>query len=957
MLAICHTFYSLQTGVRSPDDWARAAAERGYSALAVADCGGLYGAVHFQRAVQAAGLQPIIGVRLGPDADSTCLALATSDEGYRQLCRMITARHLAPHGGWPALLAGGGDQVLFLSHTPGLLARLRDWVPSGNLYALPAAPRPGASLWDGVAPAGCPAPLPDAWLIDEADRAAFDDLARLRQICGVRNSISTAHPGAVLPDARQWREAFPDDAAAREIAERCRFTFQLGRPLLPRIHVPAGQTAQSHLAGLCRERLDCLYDGALRPRAADRLAGELAVITATGFADYFLYVHEIVAFALQRRIPVEVRGSAASSIVSYLLGFTHCCPLAHDLYFERFMNPGRRDCPDIDVDIADNRRDEVIRFCYQRWGEDRVAMIATLATYQARGALRDAGRLHGYPPATVSAIIEGRRDEPPESPLFRTAARLTGLPRHVGVHCGGLVITPGPLTDSAPLQRAAKGVVIIQYEKDQAEAAGLVKMDLLGNSALSVIDEGLGHLRARGVELSEPGPPYDYKVNRLFANGDTLGVYQCESPGMRQLCRALRPATPKQVAAALSLIRPGPAAAGMKEAFIKRQRGLEPVTYLHPRMADFLGPTHGVMLYQEDVMKVAVNVAGYSLGDADGLRRAVKGRGTDFLARERHRFVFEKAAAAGVCEATAEAIWEQVSRFASYSYCKAHAAVYGRLAWLTARLKAHHPKEFYAAICNGHKSMYPLRVFVWDAIRHGIPVQSPEINRSEVRWQPGPDGIRAGLGLIRGLRQAVCHDIVNARRQGSFRDLADLRCRVAFQGAELEHLILAGACRSLGRREELLVECRTGGRGRRQPALLPEPAPALPPLEQAEWELMGIPFSRYPLDPGAAAGFCQACDMKAHINREVVMLGFLDAVKHTLADGDGHEAAAGGEPREMSFVTLEDASGIFEGVLFPPEHRRFGPLFRTVGPYRLRGVVREQWDSLTLHVEAADREA
>jgi DNA polymerase III alpha subunit len=576
-------------------------------------------------------------------------------------------------------------------------------------------------------------------------------------------------------------------------------------------------------------------------------------------------------------------------------------------------------------------------------------MVSTVQFYRARGALRDAARLLGLPPERLRRLEE-EGDPCPE--LFRIAALLTGKPRHLGVHCGGLLITPCPITDVTPLARAAKGILISHFEKDQAEAIGLVKMDLLGNSALTVIDEARSWLEAGGLELREPGPAYDYKVKRLFATGDTLGVYQCESPGMRQLCRAIAPGTPKETAAAISLIRPGPAAAGMKDAFIRRRLGLDPVTYLHPAMAEFLADTWGVMLYQEDVMKVAVHLAGYTMADADLLRRAVsKDRAGDTFQQERHRFIFRKSSEAGLPVAQAEAIWEAVSRFASYSYCKAHATVYARLAWLTARLKAHHPREFYAAVLNSHKSMYPPRVFAWDALRHGLPVMPPDINRSERRWIPTPYGLLAGLGIVRGLsRRTVTALLAERTVQGPFRDLSDLLCRVPFQAGEAEALILVGACSGWGRREELYGELKTrDGRGAQEALFKGLTVERLPPLVASQLALTGIPFGVHPTELLAGEGLCRAADMPRFVQRQVAMIGLLDAVKHTPA-----AAGDGAEERLMSFVTLEDATGVYDAVLFPDTHQRLGGLFCHAGPYRLYGQVIEQWGTFSLDLREAE---
>jgi len=956
MLAICHSHYSLQAGVISPKAWVRAAAERGYTALALADVEGLYGAVEFAKAARDHGLRPVVGVLLEWTPGRWYTALVRNEAGYRQLCRLLTARHTWPEFRFgDAVAQGGMDGLVFLARGPEVVAGLAEVVPAGSLYSLgPGEDGAGGRqplLWGTVTARVPTAFIPDAWFLEDTDREAFDSLSRLRRTGGRYPDLEAIHPGTVLPTACAWTTAWTDRRGAEAVEAACTFEFTFGKTLLPRLELPSGTPSEKHLRDLCWEGLQQRYPATSprRRQAIERLETEFHVVVTNGFADYFLYVNEIVRFAREREIPYGVRGSAASCILSYLLEFTRCCPLEHNLYFERFMNPGRRDCPDIDLDLADTRRDEVVEFCYRRWGADHVAMVATVQFYRARGALRDAARLLGIPPERFRRIDE-EGEACPE--LFRTAALLTGKPRHLGVHCGGLLITPCPITDVTPLTRAAKGILISHFDKDQAEAIGLVKMDLLGNSALTVIDEAKSWLATAGMELREPGPAYDYKVRRLFAAGDTLGVYQCESPGMRQLCRAIAPTTPKETAAAISLIRPGPSAAGMKDAFIRRRLGLDPVTYLHPAMAEFLADTWGVMLYQEDVMKVAVHLAGYTMADADRLRRAVsKDRAGDTFQNERHRFIFTQSSAAGMPAAQAEAIWEAVSRFASYSYCKAHATVYARLAWLTARLKAHHPREFYAAVLNRHKSMYPPRVFAWDALRHGIPVLPPDINRSGRLWVPSPHGLLAGLGLVRGLSSRTLVALLAERTaHGPFRDLRDLLCRVSFLAGEAEALILVGACSGWGRREALyggLKAC--DGHGRQETLFIGRDLDRLPPLSASQLALTGIPFGIHPTDLLSPAGVCRAVDMPRYIQREVAMIGLLDAVKHTPVGGSD-----GPEERLMSFVTLEDATGLYDAVLFPDTHQRLASLFSHAGPYRLRGRVIEQWGTFSLDLQEAE---
>ena len=953
MLAVCHTYYSLQAGVVSPKQWARRAAEFGYTHLVVADLNGLYGAVRFQNAVLEAGLQPLIGALVRPDPSLWAVAVVQTEAGYRRLCRLLSAIHLEADFSLPdSLSADPPEGVAFLTRSSRTLALLAPTVGPDRLFRLPGGEGGELPLWE--APSNLSAtpllPVPDSWFLEPDDPETLGWLCELRKRAGgVPLPEVARHPGAVLPPAAEWRRAHPDpDKRVAVFANGCAFRMPTGRrPMVPKLDPSEAADPPGRLRELCRAAVETHYSpGSPRQRALRRLDHELGVVVEQGFADYFLYVHNIIGFAHREQIPVGVRGSAASSLVSYLLGFTQCCPIEHELLFERFMNPARTDCPDIDIDIADNRRDEVIAYCYRRWGEDHVAMVATLSTYRTRGAVHDAARLLDIPSREVQGYLDHGRAVRKQAELSRIAARLVGLPRHAGVHCGGLLITPCALTDAVPLFRSSKGLVATHFEKDQAEDLGLVKMDLLGNSALSVIDEAVRLVGDRGLEFRESGPKYDYKVNRLFSTGDTLGVYQCESPGMRQLCRALEPTSQQEASIALSLIRPGPAAAGMKEVYIRRKRGLEPTTHLHTRMQDFLGKTYGVMLYQEDVMNVAVHVAGYSFADADRLRRVMStSRGTRPFTDEKHRFVFQKAGHSGVDRPTAEKIWEHVARFASYSYCKAHATVYGRLAWRTARLKAHHPKEFFTAALNCQKSMYPKRVMVWDAIRHGVPVLPVDIRLSGKRWHSTRYGIRAGFDLVKGLHNRTTDRILRERSRHAFEGMRDFCRRVNPVEADLESLLALGAFRGFGSREAVLQEWREFAGGHTQGHLFQLPAENLPALLDTELALTGIPFSTHPLQ-GLPPGVCPAQDIGKHIGRRVSMIGILDAVKELQTRKHDDQP---GDP--MTFVTLEDATGLFEAVFFPETHARFAGRFTTAGPYRLDGRVTESWGSASLEVE------
>ena len=518
-----------------------------------------------------------------------------------------------------------------------------------------------------------------------------------------------------------------------------------------------------------------------------RLARELEVIDRLGFTDYFVVVGEICRHAHRRGIPTVGRGSGASSIVTYLLGITNVDPLRYRLYFERFLHDQRRDLPDLDIDLCWRRRDDVIQHVYETYGADHVAMISTHNTFGARGAFRDAARAHGMAPDTVdrsSRLIPRNgeaplarllapsprgRDVPLEEPRFQrllaAADRLIGLPRHLGIHPGGIVITDRPLDHYVPLEEATKGIVVTQYEMHAVEAVGLVKIDLLGNRAISVISETVELVRAGGGPVIDPAaiPDGDGATARLMRQGDTLGVFQLESPGMRNLLRQLETRDLDGAIAALSLIRPGPAGSGMKERFIRRARGLEPVEFLDPRLAEPLGDTYGVMLYEEDVMAVSAALAGLSLADGDMLRRAVAGIESPEDEEALRRVFVARAERNDTSPAVAAQAWSEIRRFAAYAFCKAHASGYGVLAWQGSWLKAHHPAAFAVAILNNHTAMYDQRVHLEDARRHGVEIRLPCVNRSGAEFTLESEGAGPGRRHPRRTRPGARADRGHAR--------------------------------------------------------------------------------------------------------------------------------------------------------------------------------------------------
>jgi DNA-directed DNA polymerase III PolC len=608
-----------------------------------------------------------------------------------------------------------------------------------------------------------------------------------------------------FPDHPEWLEA------TLEIAGRCNLQLELGKLILPECSVPEGETPDSYLQRLC-------FDGArkryplLKPEVSSRLTHELKVIEKRKLAPYFLLVWDIVEEARRRGIPAVARGSAASSMVTYCLGISRVCPLRWGLYFERFLNEQRGDCPDIDIDICGARRDELLDYVYEHWGAEhvapggrqapRVAMIGSFITMHARLAVREVAKVFGVPPGEVDRftkrlphrpvreILQAIRGLPechdlpindePWKTILQVALRLDDAPRHMGIHPCGTVISARPLNRLTPLERATKGIVVTQYDMNAIEALGLIKMDLLGQRGFTTMSLALDNiertLRPVGAGLAPPAsrassvapdgmtpcpkpreidfdaiPENDPATCDVIATGRTMGVFQIESPAMRGLLRMMKARTMEEVAQALALIRPGAAEYGSKELFIKRLRGEEEVEYPHPALESILGDTRGVCIFQEQVMQISQAAGEMSLAEADLVRRAsAKFSGRSDRERLRGKFL-QAAGMMALTEQQREETWMMVEKFAGFGFCKAHAATYADISYRMAYLKTHHPAEFLAAMCSAGAGFYHVSAYVEEAKRWGITARLPSVNHSRMEYsaETAEDGKRAlRVGLM-----------------------------------------------------------------------------------------------------------------------------------------------------------------------------------------------------------------
>jgi DNA-directed DNA polymerase III PolC len=902
----CHSHYSFLRGVASPEEIIAAAVEQKMPAVALTDTNGLYAAVSFYQVAKKASIKPIVGAALdvewsqdrreiprfarndGNKPSATLVLLAGDMEGYSNLCQLVTLRHLgttklaqnpaaaeidgrpvtlqelAEHSrGVIALCSATSHESLVTNHQSPVtnhFSQLKE-IFGDRLYIEVQHLSPGGGrVLRGAERIGRELGVP----LVATNNVHFllpEEHLHHRAVNAIRTGglLTTVAPPEIttgeawFKPAVEMQKLFPDHPellqTTMEIAERCHLQLELGKLIFPEFTVPEGETPDSYLQKLSLEGALKRYHS-LTPEVRSRLTRELEVIRKWSLAPYFLLVSDIVEEARRRGIPAVARGSAASSIVTYCLGISCVCPLRWGLYFERFLNEQRGDCPDIDIDICGARRDELLDYVYERWGAEHVAMIASFITMHARLAVREVAKVFGVPPGEVDrftkrlphrpvreilSAIHGLpecRDLPvndePWKTILQVALRLDDAPRHLGIHPCGTVISARPLNRLTPLERATKGIVVTQYDMNAVEALGLIKMDLLGQRGFTTMSLALDNiertLRAVGAGLAPPAadasnvapdgvtpcpkpreidfdaiPENDPATCNVIADGRTMGVFQIESPAMRGLLRTMKARTLEEVAQALALIRPGAAEYGSKELFLKRLRKQEEIKYAHPALKKILGDSQGVCIFQEQVMQISQALGSMSLAEADLVRRAsakFSGRSD----RDRLRGKFLKAAGMmGLTSQQREETWMMVEKFAGFGFCKAHAATYADISYRMAYLKTHHPAEFLAAMCSAGAGFYHVSAYVEEAKRWGIAVRLPSVNHSRMEYtaEDGVDGkraLRVGLMQVKGLRMETITAILRARGEGGvFQSLEDFLRRVPVERDEIESLIKCGA--------------------------------------------------------------------------------------------------------------------------------------------------------------------
>jgi error-prone DNA polymerase len=987
-----HSYYSLMWGTCSPEKICAVAKKRGYRRLAITDTNNLYGLWPFLKSCKRENLTPIVGAELtDPETGYRAVCLVKNDQGYRNLCRILTRRHIDAVFDLKSVILTHARGLVILTQHPELLTR---WHDAGLAVAAAVSGKP-----DGVAfrlrktsrYLGIPMLFtPGSFFTDPDD---FKTHRTLRAI-DLSTSLSrltledTTSPDAWLATASEYARRFaiwPDVLRATEaVAEQLTFTGPCHGLVMPPWTDTQSSGADQALRTAAYMGARKRYGDDLSETVVDRLEQELRIIKEMGFSSYFLVVQDIVS----RSPRICGRGSGAASLVAYSLRITNVCPIKHNLYFERFLNPGRSDPPDIDIDFAWDERDEVLQSVLDQY-KGHAALICNHVTFRPRMAIREVAKVFGLIEREINRVTKRlpwfwRKDHTKEdffqklkqlpefsgfdfpepwAKIVHTARHIIGVPRYISVHPGGVVITPEPIDNYVPVELAPKGVPIIQWEKDAAEESGLVKIDLLGNRSLGVIRDAVANLRNNGTEFDEQfwGPEDDNATQANVAKGNTMGCFYIESPAMRMLQKKTKVGDFEHLVINSSIIRP--AANEFIREYVRRLHGGK-WKAIHPLLTDVLEETYGIMVYQEDVSKTAVALAGFSHTDADGLRKVMSKKDKvrkldDYQAR-----FTAGAKANGVGNDQIIAIWNMMMSFSGYSFCKPHSASYARVSFQAAYLKTHYPAEFMAAVISNQGGFYSTFAYVSEARRMGVKILSPDVNNSDILWKGSAGVIRVGLSSVKNVSLEICKRIVSGRKEKPYNNIVDFLDRIQPDSPETRSLINAGAFDLLHPKENragLLWElaCWQKSRTNRYGAgdlfneKMAVPKPAFPPekkikILRQEFEALGFLCDQHPMmlyvDMLKKLKPVKAKDLHRFIGRHVRIAGLLitGKVVHTKH----------GDP--MEFMTFEDDTGLIETIFFPKAYRRFCVILDRSRPFILHGKVEEDFGAITMTVDRVE---
>ncbi|MEK7510108.1 MAG: DNA polymerase III subunit alpha [Patescibacteria group bacterium] len=1021
-----HSHYSLLDGLPKIDQLVDRVQELGMDSVALTDHGNIYGAIEFYKKAKAKGIKPIVGCEIylafesmhqeRPNIDDTIyhlVVLVKNEEGYRNLVKILTKAHLEGFYYKPRV-----DEEFLATHAKGLIALsacLAGKVPSlimakniegakktaltyqeifgsENFYLelqhhphIKEQETVNQSLRAIAKETGIPlVATADSHYLSPEDAQAQDILMLINTNSKPDDPerLTMKSDDFSLKSTAQMAEIFAENPEAIEntqrVAQACNLELQLGKNLLPRFPLPEGKTADEYLEELCLKGLEEKPQYANSLEAQERLEYELGIIKQTGFGPYFLIVQDFVNWAKDHHIVVGPgRGSAAGSIVSYLLKITNVDPLTYDLLFERFLNPERISLPDIDLDFTDTRRDEVIEYVADKYGRDKVAQIITFGTMASRAVIRDVGRALSYEYSycdrmakmipfgyslqkTLTQVTEFRElyesDENAKR-LIDLAKKLEGVARHASTHACGVVISAEPLENLVPLQHPTQNdtAIVTQYEMHSIEDIGLLKMDFLGLKNLTIIEDTLKRIYAitkQNIDI-DMIPRDDRRVYALLQEGNTTGIFQLESGGMRRYLKELRPTEFEDIVAMVALYRPGPME--LIPEYIARKHGKKRIEYLHPKLEPILKTTQGICIYQEQLMQIARDLAGFTLGEADVLRKAV-GKKIESLLLEQKQKIVEGMKNNDIEEKIAKQLWEWVLPFAHYGFNRSHSACYATIAYQTAWLKAHYPTEFMAALLTSERNDVERIAFLIDETRKmRIEVLPPDINESFSFFSvvPRKNQIRFGLLAIKNVGEGIVATIIQERKErGAYQSMQDFISRIASKDLNkksMESLIKGGVFDRFGERNQFLTNMdrlltiarenqrvrQNGQKGlfdllgtqQSSPSIIFNPAPPAKEQEMLIWEkeLLGLYVSSHPLK-----GIKNILESRAYAirNLEELVMNREQATSKFHFTKQRERVRIGGiissikkiitkTGKPMLFIGLEDLTDRIEVVVFP----------------------------------------
>lgn len=1028
-----HSHYSLLDGLTKIDDLVNEAARLGMPALALTDHGNMYGSIEFYKKCIKAGIKPIIGVEVyvafeslyqkRPGVDNKryhFTLLATNKEGYKNLVNLVTISHLdgfyyKPRidkeilkkysGGIIALsgcMAGEISRLIAVKKTDeaekiakeyeNILGKRNFFIETGHHPKIEGH----QEIQNGLIKLAKKLKIPivatqDVHYLKPEDSLAQDTLRAIQRNEDVydTNRSNFRSENFSFRSGEEMEELFKDTPEAItntfEIAERCNLKLDLGKWVFPKIELPEGEIAENYLNIMVKKGYEQKFPG--DEEVKKRMEYELEVINTKGYAPYFLVVADIMKFARENKIINNTRGSAAGSLVSYLIGITNVNPIKYKLPFERFLNPHRPSPPDIDMDFADDRREEIIEYIKRKYGEEHVAQIGTFGTMMARGAVRDVTRTLGKPydfgdkiskliplgsqgfPMTIkqamNIVPELRQmyeSEKEVKEVLDLAQKIEGCARHVSVHAAGTVISPGKLIDYVPLQKEPNGEKIItQYDMRAVEDVGLLKMDLLGIKNLSVLGNAVRLVKKiHGKEIDlENLPLNDKKTFDMLSRGETIGVFQLGGSGMTKWIKELKPVNIFDIMAMIALFRPGPMA--NIPAYIKRKNGEEPARYLDPRLEKILDKTYGVVTYQEDVLMIAIELAGYDWNTVDAFRKAIGKKIPAEMAKQEKIFIEGCQKHGGLTLQKSEEIWKLFDPFKGYGFNKAHAASYAMVAYQTAYMKANFPTEFMAAVLTADAGdNEKIAASVNECKKMKIKILPPNINESFGDFTALGDSIRFGLYTVKNLGMEIANAVIEERKNnGQFKSFSDFLDRVQHKNLNkksLESLVKSGAIDDLGERNQMLANTEEALDYNRQSGKLKQNQNSLfslmsnvssiPDLklkkaetasqhEKLLWEkeLLGLYVSGHPLDK-----FAEKLEkIKTKIsdakklpnNMPVVTAGMIEDIRKIMTKKN----------EQMLFLKISDYAESIEGVIFPRVLEKYGNIIREGNCIGMKGKI------------------